>query len=99
MEREIKNNEILNNKKNESEVRFIKSFKRSIVVGFAMICDIIINYPLWVIAKRIGAHLNPIPKNITVFYKVKELFLLLLSSVFCCCFCSSFFFFVIILII
>jgi hypothetical protein len=44
---------------------------RSGVVGFAMLCDICCNYPLWITAKRIGAHLSPFPKDIRMLYQVR----------------------------
>ena len=34
---------------------------RAASVGAAMACDIIINYPLWIVAKRVGAGLTAFP--------------------------------------
>ena len=34
---------------------------RAASVGAAMACDIVINYPLWIVAKRVGAGLSALP--------------------------------------
>ena len=34
---------------------------RAASVGAAMACDIVINYPLWIVAKRLGAGLSALP--------------------------------------
>ena len=35
--------------------------ERACSVGAAMACDIVINYPLWIVAKRVGAGLSALP--------------------------------------
>lgn len=38
-------------------------------VAVAMLADIVINYPLWIVGKRIGAGLTPYPGSLSLIYK------------------------------
>jgi hypothetical protein len=42
---------------------------RAVEVGFAMMSDILCNFPMWIAAKRMGAGLTPFPSSIRSVYK------------------------------
>lgn len=46
-----------------------QQFRRSFIVGAGMACDIMINYPLWIMAKRLGVGLPALPPTIAETYK------------------------------